>query len=590
MIELFVEWYPVDINVGFSTMLTMAIDDIKDFGAKNGTYSKTIILPGTKANNILFGNIFDVSSGTTYNPAATNINYNFNAAIGAKAYIFADNIQIFKGVLRIMEIVVDNDRVEYECCVFGELGGFIAKVGNKKLEELDFSDYNHVYSASNISASWSATPGSGYFYPLIDYGNYSAAKHDWDIRTFRPALFAKEYIDKIFAAAGYSYSCALFNTARFKSAVIPHNQKQLSTLVSRVLNLSISSSKTMINSGTFSTIAFPFDTNFGSLFTANGAKTKFTYNGASPLTITLYFNGAGTYKTGSQTITLTAKKNGSVISGSSQVVNASGGASSFWNWNKTVTVSLVLNDYIEFFAAASSALSGSEFFNASYFNSSADSLSPTLSPVAVGNMVTMNDTLPKNILQKDFVSSIVKLFNLYIFEDYENEKVLNIKPFTDFYISAATVDWSDKIDRSQPMRIKPMSELNSRYFDFNFKDDSDYYNDLYKKRYNESYGSYKYDSRFEFAQESTKVELIFSGTPLVGYAGEDKVYSTIFKRSGNTIGSGEENIDSNIRILLSKKVTGVTSWAMKDGASSLASYTDYGYAGLLDDPDAPTND
>ena len=45
MIELFVEGYRADISTGFSTMLTMAIDDIKDFGAKNGTYSKTIILP-----------------------------------------------------------------------------------------------------------------------------------------------------------------------------------------------------------------------------------------------------------------------------------------------------------------------------------------------------------------------------------------------------------------------------------------------------------------------------------------------------------------------------------------------------------------
>ena len=78
MIELFVEGNQIDINEGFSTMLTMAIDDIKDFGAKNGTFSKTIIIPGTKVNNNLFGNIFEVSSGTTYNPANPNISYNFN--------------------------------------------------------------------------------------------------------------------------------------------------------------------------------------------------------------------------------------------------------------------------------------------------------------------------------------------------------------------------------------------------------------------------------------------------------------------------------------------------------------------------------
>jgi hypothetical protein len=198
--------------------------------------------------------------------------------------------------------------------------------------------------------------------------------------------------------------------------------------------------------------------------------------------------------------------------------------------------------------------------------------------------------IPKNILQKDFLSSILKLFNLYVFDDKENDKLLNIEPFVDFYANADRIDWTNKIDRSKPMRIKPMSELNSRYFEFNYKDDSDYWNDLYKKRYNETYNSFKFDSQFEFAKEVQKVELIFSPTPLVGYVGEEKVYSTVFKRTGEVTGVGEENMDFNIRILQAKKILGVTSWNVLDGASVLGSYTAYGYAGHLDDPDAPTND
>ena len=58
----------------------------------------------------------------------------------------------------------------------------------------------------------------------------------------------------------------------------------------------------------------------------------------------------------------------------------------------------------------------------------------------------------------------------------------------------------------------------------------------------------------------------------------------------DTVGAGEECIDSNIRLLQTKDVTGVASWALKNGATTLASYTHYGYAGHLDDPDAPTND
>jgi hypothetical protein len=587
MIELFIEGQRVDINESFPALMTFAIDDVKDFSSRNTSFSKTIILPGTKRNNYLFGNIFNHSSSSLYDQTKLNFGYNFNPAISAKCLMFNDNIQIFKGIVRLMQVNIDNDVIDYEVSVFGELGSLVAKLGAKKIEELDFSIYNHAYNDSNIVNSWNTINGSGYYYPLIDYGTYSTGKHNWKIGTFRPALFAKEYIDKIFSGVGFSYSSNIFNSTRFKNLIIPHNTKQLTSLVSRVLNLSISSGKTMINSGTFSTIAFSFDTNIGALFTANGAKTRFTYNGASPLTITLNWNSAGNYKTGSQTVTLSAQKNGLVISGSSQLISATGGTSTFWSWSKTVTISIVTNDYIEFFSAASSAFSGSEFFSASYFNAAADSATPILSPVSFGGTISINDTIPKNILQKDFLTWIVKLFNLYVYEDQFESNKLYIEPYVDFFSASTSIDWSLKLDRSKPIKITPLSELNSRYYEFIFKDDSDFYNDLYKKRYNLSYGSFKYDSQFEFINEVHKCEIGFSSTPLVGYQGEDKVFSTIFKSSNNV----EELIDSNIRILQAKKITGVTSWNLTDASgSTYTSLTSYGYAGHLDSPDAPNND
>jgi len=146
-----------------------------------------------------------------------------------------------------------------------------------------------------------------------------------------------------------------------------------------------------------------------------------------------------------------------------------------------------------------------------------------------------------------------------------------------------------KVDRSKPIKLKPMSELNSRYYKFAYKSDTDYWNDLYNKRFNLEYGSYIYDSEYEFAKETTSVDIIFSGTPIVGYAGEDKIYSTIFKRNGD-VTPIEETIDSNIRMMYVKNVTGVSSWAIYDGASPLGSITNYPYAGHLDNPEAPTTD
>ena len=49
-------------------------------------------------------------------------------------------------------------------------------------------------------------------------------------------------------------------------------------------------------------------------------------------------------------------------------------------------------------------------------------------------------------------------------------------------------------------------------------------------------------------------------------------------------------MDSVIRILQVKKLTGKASWKIMNGATTLTTLTAYGYGGHLDDPDNPTND
>jgi hypothetical protein len=299
--QIFVENNKIDISKDLDASLSFNIDDIKDFGSRNTSFSKTIVIPGTANNNIIFGNIFELKTSKIYNDAAPNIAQNYNISKSAKCIIIQGGIQVFKGVLRIMQIIIDNKAIEYECSVFGELGGFMSKLSAKKLTDLDFSDYNHTYNLSTIQNSWTygrnpklnkvlfanATPhgkftlssefdniylfdklytvgtsisiynsssnngaatilsksyaqdangydllrviisvpsvtetsyncniyndsadtnyNAGYTYPLIDYGNYSVTKHDWDIKTFRPALYVKDIINKIFKQAGYTY-------------------------------------------------------------------------------------------------------------------------------------------------------------------------------------------------------------------------------------------------------------------------------------------------------------------------------------------------------------------------------------------------
>jgi hypothetical protein len=133
-----------------------------------------------------------------------------------------------------------------------------------------------------------------------------------------------------------------------------------------------------------------------------------------------------------------------------------------------------------------------------------------------------------------------------------------------------------------------MSEINARYYNYKFKEDNDFYGENYRKKYTEGYGDFIYDTEFDFVKETDTLEVIFAASVLFQQTGQDKVFPAIYKKSNTN--SAEDRMDSIIRIMQTKKITGVASWNIMNTTTNLATYTSYGYAGHLDDPINPTND
>ena len=239
--EIIIEQQRLDLFEDLGAELNYAIDDIKDFSARNTNYSKTINVPGNANNNKVFGHIYNFTSGNIQfnpeNPSDTlpNVGYNFDPTKQANCQIFVNKIQVFKGVLRLLEITIQNGVIEYQCAVFGELGGFASAIGNKLLNDADtmfpyFSNtYDQVWNETIVQNSWSASgvaSGLGIVYPLIDYGLCNNG-HDWHLNAFRPAFFVHELIGKIIDFSGYTYTSAFFDTPYFKSLIIPNNKANL---------------------------------------------------------------------------------------------------------------------------------------------------------------------------------------------------------------------------------------------------------------------------------------------------------------------------------------------------------------------------
>jgi hypothetical protein len=583
--EIYIEEQKIDLLQDISTEFTYAIDDVSEFGSRNTSFSKTISIPGTANNNLVFGYIFELNNANFTDNTLPNVGYNFNVTKQANCKIFIDKVQIFKGTLRILEIVIDKETIEYQCSVFGELGGFINQLGNQRLEDLDFSSYNHTYSVANISASWDNSGGSGYYYPLIDYGNvstgtYGVAKKDFQYTTFRPALYVKEYIEKIFAGTDYTLDCPFFDEPLFKRLIIPHNQTNITALNNTSLDANADIQLINTNLNTF--VEFTMVT--AGSFTLDITKQLFTYTGTPTITtdIQLTLRGDVTYNPSLPAFSVILKKDGAQIG--RQDFDAS--INNFMDCNILVSgVNFATNNTMQV-----EILGNGIFLNILLGEVKLTTTTPTQVQINLGETITINDTIPKGIFQRDFFMSIVKMFNLYVYENKFNDKELVISPYVDFYPdkSAEALDWTNKVDRAKPISIKPMSEVNARYYNYKFKTDNDFYGENYRKKYTEGYGDFIYDTEFDFVKETDNLEVIFAASTLYQATGQDKVFPAIYKKSNTN--SAEDRMDSIIRIMQTKKITGVGSWNIMNTTTNLATYTSYGYAGHLDDPINPTND
>lgn len=623
-VQIYIENQLADISQDFSVMLTFTIDDISDFGARNTTFSRTIILPGTQRNNRIFGNIWDLNNSIDYDPAALNVLGNFNPSVAAKCQIFKGNIQCFKGVIRVMNVSISDGVPEYECFVTGELGGLVAKLGAKKLEDLDFSEYGHELNSTNVIASWE-NQGEGYYYPLVDYANQSTNKQDWKLTTFRPCFFLKEYIDKIFADAGYSYDSDLFNTDLFKSIILSATRKE-NTVTNVATALDADFMPKVIDSYSATTNSQLGIGNYRKLYmnAPGGAYVEWEQAGTFTLshTINVVFkcsNPTG-FNLAVRLLLLETQTSGEVILKTANVFVPARTALSTYTVSLTHSHTATVGNDLRVALRIPSNLNNPEIITGGTW---VINNSPSFQYViGEGDTIDPNAFLPQNILQRDLLSWIAKLKNLYIYEDDSRNKHVNITPYIDFWsIGGGTVpqylkindsdflllnnagdkliigyggleflNWDDKLNRDKSIKIIPMGELNARYYEFKYKRDTDYYNELYSKKYNQTYGDRIFDSGFEFSKDSETVEIGFASSPLVQYDGDDKYMTAIYKKSNN--GSAEDAVEGNVRLLYTKKLT-CAEWNIlkpSDPLVILDTVTEYGYAGHLNDPETPTAD
>lgn len=605
--RLFVEGVEVDTLGNIDVEFTYSVADVTDIERRNTSYSKTITLPSTSKNQGLFGNIFDISVSNDYYPNDVNIGQNFNPAKQAKAQIFLDNVKIFDGVIRMMKINNLAGNVMYEVNVFGRLRDILHELGDKTLADLEFSNpalisYDHVWNRANIEASWARTEwvegAQNYVYPLVDYGFSTDNGVTYPIKNFKPALFVSEILTRIFKQAGFEISADIFTSFYFKKLILVTAEKMITKESTTLLDQTpILYQQPTTNVPSFSRL-LDFSSTLATGFLIQNSGTRFRWNKAQNLNTGLNLNLRLSFESlesfTNNDWTISVLKNGSqILSSTRNAQLISAGQFYFWTVEISGGISLAFDDYFEIrlTGQARQLVGDNPNIQSKVVVSPIGSFKiGNTVPVAVeleeGDTMKIEYTLPKSMKQRDFLKSIISMYNLYITQDRLRTNVLEIIPYNEFYqtFKDQALDWSDKLDVDQQVTITPLSELSAKEYRLLFDTDSDFWSQSYRTKFNEVYGESRTIIDNDFILDTKSVKVVFA-PPVMREEVAGRIMIHLYKvENGVKI---PDNFKPRIAYFLPSVTT--TSWNIQYAAGNTP-YNYYPYAGHLDSPREPTND
>ena len=235
----------------FPLAITLQTSDIKDITSTSGDYSKTFKIPATKNNNKLLRH-----------PFATTTDSNINVNENRKCRILVDGFYSLEGLIRVTGVGGYGESPSYYDCVFyGNNLNWADGLSNKYMNEINWgSDGQGIgYNKANIMHTWNYdscdSGNSPIVYPITSYGDFnedgnaatiqlldtaydynntgSATKvgysgyfndgSSYETPTpspdWRPAIFVKDTLNKIFENLGYSIESSFMETDMFKKLV-----------------------------------------------------------------------------------------------------------------------------------------------------------------------------------------------------------------------------------------------------------------------------------------------------------------------------------------------------------------------------------
>ena len=505
--------------------LNLSIEDITDSQARS-VFSRTFRVPATRDNNKFFKHAFLVEG------------IDYDVTVKKPAEILVDGAEFKTGHIRLQKIYVNGERdnIDYEVVFFGETRDFASQLGDKKLKDLDLSEYDHDLSYANVTLSWQAFPeGSGtdglfngdILYPLIDFGTnedesrvaytgntsdrgFNHQQNYIEANRFKPMIRAKALWDKIFDESGFTYTSTIANSPDF-------------------IELYVS--------------AFG---NTPGVYDIDGSANVLNVD----LTQTYYISGTETIKwddqildpsnnynpsTGIYTVPATGNYEIRVIVEGNTLGEAGGGSVSSRLMNGAQPLSIEFTTipantsrrwyHVHTFSITDPALSlGDQLYVEVSENGDVDrtQINPVPSSFVISQaagQVGMAAQLDADYKQIDYIRDFLTMFRLVMAPDRSNPKNFIIETWDDYIAKGDIYDWTDKVDRTKDIAIEPIFFGQTDEIEFRKAEDADYLNALNQSRFKETFGTLKFDSGNELLKGKREIETTMAPTPVTQITG-----------------------------------------------------------------------
>tara|TARA_R100001086_G_scaffold48186_2_gene21230 strand:- start:1403 stop:4309 length:2907 start_codon:yes stop_codon:yes gene_type:complete len=537
----------VDLYEDENIPLTLSIDDFTNVAEKVQSYSKAFKLPGTKRNNLIFDNIFEITR-------TAQKSLLFNPYRRTQCCLKENGIILFEGYLRLIDVQDKEDERSYNVNLYSDNIALADVLKDREFKDIGFEELEHLYDKSNIKRSWNDNAAAGSAiawtntnisgfrtdyqtlkYPFVDWNHQFKIADGSDgtnaevgmpqlntlAEAFRPWISLHYLVNRIFDATDFTYSSEFFESDDFKNMYMDFNwgsdvtpgsygffgYRKTRDITGVTGNYLLSASYLKLpptpQTGTgISQIgnSYPIELGHSATDFLAGTGSMWTAQYDNQL---YRVNWRYAFKQVSGTPTVEYRWIHENAAGVTTTIipgqNGSSTFSSYMGASGDFEIYLPIGDKI--YCQAKCSAGSARVYEARVW-------------INTVTATTTNDSLLGSIRgdlkQWDFLKGLINMFNLVTIPDPDNKNVIKIEPYPTIFnqdivdpssaIGTELKDriiqhnWTDKIDVSQIV-LKPLTDLN-KFTIFKYEEESD---DYMFNNYKHAVNGYLYGSKLHDA-------------------------------------------------------------------------------------------